>query len=60
MKRKDTYSVTVSVHDGNDPFGNPNAAADDTIDVTIDVTDMVIPAIPEQPTVRQHPARPPG
>ena len=52
---KDTYSVTVSVHDGNDPFGNPNAAADGTIDVTIDVTDMVIPAIPEQPTVNATP-----
>ena len=52
---KDTYSVTVSVHDGKDPFGNPNAAADGTIDVTIDVTDMVIPAIPEQPTVNATP-----
>ena len=37
---KDTYSVTVSVHDGKDPFGNPNAAADNTIAVTIDVTNM--------------------
>ena len=52
---KDSYTVTVSVHDGNDPFGNPNAAADDTIDVTIDVTDMVVPAIPEQPTVNATP-----
>ena len=48
---KDTYSVTVSVHDGKDPFGNPNAAADGTIDVT----DMVIPVIPEQPTVNATP-----
>ena len=52
---KDTYSVTVSVHDGNDPFGNPNAAADDTIDVTIDVTNMEVPAIPEEPTVEATP-----
>ena len=43
--------MTVSVHDGKDPFGNPNAAADGTIDVT----DMVIPAIPEQPTVTATP-----
>ena len=44
-------SFGQAIHDGKDPFGNPNAAADGTIDVTIDVTDMVIPAIPEQPTV---------
>ena len=52
---KTSYTVTVSVHDGNDPFGNPNAAADDTIDVTIDVTNMEVPAIPEQPTVEATP-----
>ena len=48
---KDTYTVTVSVHDGKDPFGNANEVADATLDVTINVTDMVIPAVPEEPTV---------
>ena len=48
---KDTYTVTVSVHDGKDPFGNANEVVDATIVLTIEVTDMVIPAVPEQPTV---------
>ena len=47
--------MTVSVHDGKDPFGNPNAAGDGTIDVTIDVTNMEVPAIPEKPTVNATP-----
>ena len=54
---KTSYTVTVSVHDGNDPFGNPNAAADDTIEVTIDVTNMEVPAIPEQPDGRGNTRR---
>ena len=29
---KTSYSVTVSVHDGKDPFGNANEVADDTIE----------------------------
>ena len=33
------YSVTVSVHDGLNDAGNPDTAADDTIAVTITVTD---------------------
>ena len=45
------YSVTVSVHDGKDPFGNANEVPDATIAVTINVTNMVIPAVPEEPTV---------
>ena len=48
---KDTYTVTVSVHDGKDPFGNANEVVDATIVLTIKATDMVIPAVPEQPTV---------
>ena len=48
---QDTYSVTVSVLDSKDPFGNANTVADATLDVTINVTDMVIPAIPAAPTV---------
>ena len=46
-----TYSVTVSVRDSKDPFGNADTTADHTIAVTIDVTNMEVPAIPEKPTV---------
>ena len=52
---KASYTVTVSVHDGKDPFGNANTAVDATSDVTITVTDMVIPAVPELPTVEATP-----
>ena len=52
---KASYTVTVSVHDGKDPFGNANTAVDATIRVTITVTDMVIPAVPELPTVEATP-----
>ena len=34
-----SYSVTVSVHDGKDSDGNTNSETDDTIEVTIIVTD---------------------
>ena len=37
---KDTYVVTVSVRDGKDPEGNPDSSTDDTIRVTINVTDV--------------------
>ena len=37
---KDTYVVTVSVRDGKDPAGNPDSSTDDTIRVTINVTDV--------------------
>ena len=57
VPNKTSYIVTVSVHDGKDPFGNTNAVADATIEVTINVTDMVVPAIPEQPTVSPNPRR---
>ena len=46
-----SYSVTVEVRDSRDPFGNTDTRADDTIDVTINVTDMVVPDVPEEPTV---------
>ena len=52
---KDTYSVTVSVHDSKDPFGNANEVADATLAITIDVTDMAVPDAPEQPTVTATP-----
>ena len=35
-----SYTVTVSVSDGKDADGNSDAATDDTITVTIDVTDV--------------------
>ena len=35
-----SYSVTVSVRDSKDSDGNPDTATDDTIDVTITVTDV--------------------
>ena len=46
-----SYTVTVSVTDGMDDYSNTDTAADATITVTIDVTNIDIPAIPEQPTV---------
>ena len=52
---KPTYSVTVSVHDSKDPFGNANTVADDTIEVTITVTNMDTPAVPDLPTVAATP-----
>ena len=46
-----SYSVTVEVRDSKDPFGNADTRVDDTIDVTINVTDMLVPDVPEEPTV---------
>ena len=43
-----TYTVTVSVHDGKDANGDADIAIDDTIDVTITVTDVNDP--PEFPS----------
>ena len=37
---KTTYAVTVSVRDGKDPEGNSDSRTDDTIRVTINVTDV--------------------
>ena len=37
---KETYSVTVSVHDGKDKLGNASTVADATLAVTITVTDV--------------------
>ena len=36
---KDTYTVTVTVHNGKNAAGAADATVDDTIDVTINVTD---------------------
>ena len=37
---KDTYSVTVSVHDSKDANGNPDTTVDDTVAVTVAVNDV--------------------
>ena len=37
---KDSYEVTVSVHDGRDASGNADTTTDDTITVTITVTNI--------------------
>ena len=42
---KETYSVTVSVHDGKDEHGDPNTVADETVNVTITVSDQDEPGI---------------
>ncbi len=52
---KTTYTVTVSVHDGKDSFDNVNKVADATLNVTIAVTNMEVPAIPAQPAVNPTP-----
>ena len=49
---KDTYTVTVSVHDGFNANYNPSTASDATIDVTITVTAV--------PVVRPPRPRPPS
>ena len=35
-----SYTVTVSVHDGEDPEGNDDVTVDDTVEVTINVIDV--------------------
>ena len=52
---KSSYSVTVQVTDNEDDSGNPDAAIDDTIAVTITVTDVAEPpAAPDGPTMKQN------
>ena len=50
---KASYTFTVSVSDGKDSAGNADTAVDDTITVTINVTDddTEAPGMPEAPTV---------
>ena len=63
---KASYSVTVSVSDGKDIDGNNDPSADNTIDVTITVTDLdeawesntVFPAAPGRHSVDRHAGRP--
>ena len=46
-----SYTVTVSVTDEMDDYSNADTRVDDTIEVTINVTDMLVPDVPEEPTV---------
>ena len=48
---KTSYSVTVSVSDGKDANNGASPAVDNTINVTIYVTDVTAPGQPERPTV---------
>ena len=52
---KASYTVTVSVSDGMDDYSNADAVEDDSIDVTINVTDVEVPPVPAQPTVKEAP-----
>ena len=55
---KSTYSLTLSLSDGVDPVGSPDAAVDDTIDVTIIVADAndapVVSGGPTNPSVPEN------
>ena len=50
-----SYTVTVSVSDGMDDYSNADTAEDDTIEVTISVTNIDVPAVPGAPTVAAAP-----
>ena len=48
-----SYTVTVSVSDGMDDYSNTDTVGDDTITVTINVTNIdEVPAVPVKPTVK--------
>ena len=54
FETKSSYTVTVKVSDGKDAAGNPDASADATISVTINVTDVdEPPSAPGAPSVTQ-------
>ncbi len=48
---KSFYTVTLGVSDNKDESGNADSTVDDTITVTINVTDVAPPAKPERPVV---------
>ena len=50
-----SYTVTVSVSDGMDDYSNTDTAEDDSIEVTISVTNIDVPGDPAQPTVTAAP-----
>ena len=53
-----SYSVTVSVTDGKNAQGQPDATVDATVDVTIEVLDQAPPAKPDAPSVAPSAAQP--
>ena len=56
---KSSYSVTVNVTDGKKADGTADTTIDDTIAVTINVTDVSeVPAAPAAPSVAQNSATP--
>ena len=46
-----SYTVTVSVSDGMDYYSNADTRIDDSIEVTINITDIQVPDVPAAPTV---------
>ncbi|MYD94712.1 MAG: hypothetical protein F4Y02_13705 [Chloroflexi bacterium] len=52
------YTVTVSVTDGKDAQGNPDASVDATVAVTINVLDQLPPARPAAPSVEPEASQP--
>ena len=51
---KDSYSFTMSVHDGKDVHGNADTTADDTVTVTITVGDVDDPPRITGPTYKEY------
>ena len=50
---KDSYHVAVFVRDSKDIYGDPDTVDDDSIDVTINVTDVNEPPAFDSPPLRQ-------
>ena len=50
-----SYTVTVSVTDEMDDYSDADTRVDNTIAATINVADMVVPAVPAAPTVTATP-----
>ena len=51
---KDSYTFTMSVHDGKDVHGNEDTTSDDTIDVTVTVNDVDDPPRITGPTYKEY------
>ncbi len=54
FETKDTYSFTMSVHDGVDVHGNADTTMDDTITVTVTVADVDDPPRITGPTYKEY------
>ena len=51
---QDSYTLTMSVHDGKDVHGNDDTTADDTISVTVTVNDVDDPPRITGPTYKEY------